>query len=109
MALVGPSGSGKTYTALKIATNLVPSGKVALIDTERGSASKYAKLFKFDVLELRNYHPEAYIKAIKAAADNGYDVLIIDSLSHAWNGDGGVLSIVDKKGGRFDAWKDVTP
>lgn len=109
MALVGPSGSGKTYTALNIATNLVPNGKVALIDTERGSASKYAKLFKFDVLELRNYHPDTYVKAVKAAVDYGYNVLVIDSLTHAWNADGGILSIVDKKGGGFDKWKDVNP
>lgn len=109
MALYGPSGSGKTYTALNIACNILPDARVAVIDTERGSARKYANLFKFDVLELRHYHPDKYVQAIQAAVQYGYDVLIIDSLSHAWMGAGGVLSIVDQKGGRFDAWKDATP
>lgn len=113
LALSGPSGSGKTYSALSIAQ---PFGKIAVIDTEHGSASKYAGLFpEFDVLELSNYHPQNYINALSAAAAAGYDVLIIDSLSHAWNGAGGVLEIVDKAASRSDskntfaAWRDATP
>jgi len=112
MALIGPSGSGKTWTALSIASEL---GKVALIDTERGSASKYAGDFKFDVLELSDYSPLKYIEAIKAAAQFGYDVVVIDSLSHAWNAPGGVLDMVDKAAKKsqsnnsFAAWRDVTP
>lgn len=115
MALMGPSGSGKTYTALGIATALAP-GRVAVIDTEHGSASKYGDVFSFDVLELTDYHPKQYIEAIRAAAEAGsYDVLVIDSLSHAWNGVGGVLEIVDKAAARSDskntfaAWRDATP
>jgi hypothetical protein len=112
MAITGPSGSGKTYTALSVAT---PLGNIAVIDTERGSASKYADLFDFDVLELTEYHPRHYIEAIKAACAGGYDVLIIDSLSHAWSGQGGVLELVDRAAKRsqsqnsFAAWRDVTP
>lgn len=112
MALIGPSGSGKTWTALSIASEL---GKVALIDTERGSASKYAGDFQFDVMELTDYSPLRYIEAIKAAAAFGYDVVVIDSLSHAWNAPGGVLDMVDKAAKRsqsnnsFAAWRDVTP
>jgi hypothetical protein len=112
MALIGPSGSGKTYTALTLA---VAFGKVAVIDTERGSASKYADKFTFDVLELANYDPREYVKAIGEAARAGYDVLVIDSLSHAWNASGGVLELVDKAVARsqsknsFTAWRDVTP
>jgi type II secretory pathway predicted ATPase ExeA len=64
LALAGPSGSGKTYTALAIATSL-NAGSVALVDTESGSASKYADLFDFDVAEMTNFHPQNYIKSIQ--------------------------------------------
>jgi energy-coupling factor transporter ATP-binding protein EcfA2 len=116
VALIGPSGSGKTYTALQLATDLAgENGRVALIDTERGSASKYADEFDFDVCELDGFDPRAYVKAIKAAEDAGYTVLVIDSLSHAWAGTGGALELVDKVKARsqnsnsFTAWRDVTP
>ncbi len=113
LALIGPSGSGKTYTALTLASGL--GEKVALIDTERGSASKYANLFGFDVQELDSFHPDQYIRAIAEAAEAGYDVLVIDSLSHAWSGKGGALEMVDqfakqdKSGNSFSAWRNVTP
>jgi hypothetical protein len=113
MALVGPSGGGKTFSALAIAQGL--GGRVALIDTEHGSASKYADLFDFDTLGLAVFHPGNYIEAIKAAEKEGYRVLVIDSLSHAWAGQGGVLEQVDAAAKRsqsknsFTAWRDVTP
>lgn len=114
MALAGPSGSGKTFTALAIGTKL--GDKVALLDTEHGSASKYADIFAFDAAEMKApFHPDRYIKTIQAAGEAGYDVLIIDSLSHAWSGSGGLLEEVDKVAARmnsrnsFAAWKDVTP
>ncbi len=116
MAIMGPSGSGKTYTALSVAGALASAtGRVAVIDTEHGSASKYGDRFSFDVLELNDYHPQQYIDAIQAAGSGDYDVLVIDSLSHAWNGSGGVLEIVDKAARRsesknsFAAWRDATP
>lgn len=112
LALVGPSGSGKTYSALAIGSAL--GSKVALIDTERGSASKYAgDPFDFDTLALPTFEPLTYVEAIDAAAAAGYDVLIIDSLSHAWSGKGGALEQVDNRGngsgGKFAAWREVTP
>lgn len=108
VALIGPAGSGKTFTALTIAKHL--GGKIAVIDTERGSASKYAgDVADFDVCEPRAFAPRAYIEALHGAASAGYDVVVIDSLSHAWEGDGGILDQVDKKGGRFEAWKDMSP
>lgn len=112
LALFGVSGSGKTMSALAIAQAF---GKVAVIDTEHGSASKYASLFSFDVLELTNYHPQQYIEAIKAAGEAGYDALVIDSLTHAWSGVGGVLEIVDRLAAKSDsrnsyaAWRGATP
>lgn len=113
MGLIAPAGAGKTYTALSIGTNL--GNRVAVIDTERGSASKYAGKFNFDVLELDTYSPQNYIDAIHLAEAEGYDVLIIDSLSHAWIGKGGALEMVDKAATRsqsrntYFAWRDVTP
>lgn len=112
-ALIGSSGSGKTYSALAIGKHL--GQRIAVIDTERGSASKYAGLFEFDTLELDTFAPMTYVEAIKAAEAAGYDVLIIDSLSHAWMGKEGALEQVDKAAKRsqsnnsYTAWRDVTP
>lgn len=121
VALIGPSGSGKTYTGLLIAHAL--GKRVAVIDTEHGSASKYVGeqpqhsdlRFDFDVLELDTFSPDTYVDAIEAAAKAGYEVLLIDSLSHAWMGKDGALEQVDKgakksqSGNSFTAWRDVTP
>lgn len=115
LALIGLAGSGKTYSALSIAQHLVPGGKIAVIDTERGSASLYADRFTFDVLDLERHGPEHYVEAIEAAEGAGYDVIVIDSLSHAWAGKDGALEQVDKiakregKSNNFTAWRDVTP
>lgn len=113
LSLIGVAGSGKTYTALNIARHL--GGSVALVDTERGSASKYSDVFEFDVLELETFSPQTYIDAIQAAEEAGYNVLIIDSLSHAWTGKDGALDQVTRatkrsqSGNTFAAWRDVTP
>jgi len=116
MAIDGPSGSGKTYTALVFAFALAEAGRVALIDTEHGSASKYADLFPpFDTLELDKFDPRLYIEGIQAAEAAGYEVIVIDSLSHAWEGEGGILELHDQatkrsqSGNSFTAWKDITP
>ncbi len=122
IALDGPAGSGKSYTALRFAHALAgPSGRVAVIDTEHRSASKYTGEspdgipFTFDVCELEHYAPSTYTNVIREAGKAGYDVLVIDSLSHAWDGVGGALDQVDRKaassrsGNSFAAWRDVTP
>lgn len=114
LAIDGPSGSGKTYTALIAATAMRNGGKIAVIDTERGSASLYSDRFDFDVLELNTYSPALYTEAIHAAEAAGYGVIVIDSLSHAWEGEGGALDLVDEastrnKGNSYVAWRDVTP
>lgn len=116
MAIAGPSGSGKTYTALAVASALANGKPVAMVDTEHGSASKYADLFQFDVLEMHPpYHPDRFIEAINEAAKAGYGVVILDSLTHAWSGTGGLLEVVDQIAARmrsqnsFAAWKDATP
>ena len=117
LALSGTSGSGKTYGALLLAKGI--GGKIAVIDTERGSASLYADMPGmpgFDVLDLdAPFTPERYTEAIKAAEDAGYDILIIDSMSHEWNGKGGCLEEVDNiararyRGNTWSAWNEMTP
>ncbi len=116
LALSGPSGSGKTYSALLIASGIVPMEKVAVVDTENGSANLYANLGTYSVLTLHPpYTPKKYIEAIHAAEQEGFELVIIDSLSHAWNGEGGLLEQKDKatdakyKGNGWAAWREVTP
>lgn len=121
LAVHGPSGSGKTYSGLSIAQHLVEPGKrIAVLDTERGSASKYADRFDFDVVEIvDNYHPDRCIEFLRDAAAAGYGAALIDSGTHFWNGSGGFLNLVDQaakrgqsRGGKYDsfgAWKDVDP
>jgi len=115
MTIDGPAGSGKTYTALRFAHCLANGGKIAFIDTERGSASKYVGEapdgveWQFDVLELTSFSPEKYTEAIEAASKMNYSVLVIDSLSHAWEGVGGALEIKQRVGDSWSAWRHVTP
>jgi len=90
-------------------------GKIAVIDTERGSAAKYSDQFEFDVLELDDFHPETYIAAIREAEKAGYDILIIDSTTHEWNGKNGILELHEAAVQRqrtknsYTAWAEVTP
>lgn len=116
VTFIGPSGSGKTYSSLRMAQALAgDKGRIAFIDSERGSASKYADEFDFDVLELDSYSPEVYAEAIHNAEAAGYSVVVIDSLTHAWSGKDGALEQVDKVKDRshtkdgFAAWRSVTP
>jgi hypothetical protein len=113
LAVCGPSGSGKTYTLLNVATEV--GGPIAVVDTEHGSASKYADIFDFDVLELDSYDPARLIAIIDDVVKKGYRVLCVDSLSHFWIGKDGELDKVDRAARRmhtpnsFAAWKEVTP
>ena len=114
LALSGPAGAGKTWGALQIAAGL--GGKIAVIDTERGSASLYTDLVEFDVLDLAPpFTPERYIAAVKAAEESGFEILVIDSISHEWNGSGGCLEINESlanskfKGNTWAAWNATTP
>lgn len=119
MSIDGPAGSGKTYTALRfahaLAKHLNHGGKIAFIDTEHGSASKYVGdspdgiPFGFDVVELNNFSPDRYTEAINAAGKMKYSVLVVDSLSHAWEGQGGALEMKMKAGEGWNAWRNVTP
>lgn len=101
LALSGPSGSGKTFSALSIAQYL---GKnIALIDTEHESSLRYADRFDFDMCNLDDAHPAKYIEAINAAERAGYEVIIIDSMTHAW------FKELEMAGGNFNNWAKVRP
>src|SRR3954447_1219264 len=114
LGISGPAGSGKSYTSLLIASAL--GGRVGVIDTEHRSAHLYADLIPggFDVLELPPpFSPDNYVAAIHALEMAGASTIIIDSLSHAWAGEGGALDmqgkIADKTGNTWAAWRTVTP
>jgi hypothetical protein len=112
LGIAAPSGAGKTYSALLLAFGL--GGKVGLIDTEHGSGDLYADLGEYDIIGITApYTVAKYREAIKTFEQAGYSTIIIDSLSHAWAGDGGLLDkqgkVADKSGNSYTAWRQVTP
>lgn len=112
VGICGAAGSGKTLSALKIACGL--GTKIALVDTENNSSVLYADRIDFDVLNIEPpFDINKYIAAIHQAESAGYDVLILDSISHAWAGEGGLLDTQGKlaDGGMnsFTAWRKLTP
>lgn len=121
LALGGLAGTGKTFSALSIASAIAKlmrdaghgEGRIAVLDTERGSASLYADRFDFDVSEIDSFSPLTYVSKIKEAERLGYDIIIADSLSHAWAGKDGALDQKDQAaergGNSWTAWRNVTP
>lgn len=116
VALVGPAGSGKSFTGLTLARLLAgPDGKIAAVDTEQGSLSKYADLFDFDVCPLRSFSPDNFLEALRMAERAGYAAFFCDSLSHFWMGKDGALEFVDNAAKRSQSrdgmagWKDFRP
>jgi hypothetical protein len=111
LGLSAVSGGGKTYSAILIAKGLCGDlSKVAIIDTENGSADLYAHLGDYNVLPLTApFTPERYIEAIRACEKEGMEVIIVDSISHEWDGKGGCLEIVEQLGGKYQDWAKVTP
>lgn len=117
LALVGPAGSGKTHSSLLVAGGI--GGRIALVDSENASASKEAgkkDIPDFDTMTLSApFTPMKYVEAIKAAEAEGYDIIILDSLTHAWAGSGGLLERVDAVAkastskNSYTAWREVTP
>ncbi len=99
IGLSSPTGGGKTYTALEFGRGLAgPEGRVVLIDTENGRGSHYADQFDYDICELKSpFRPLAYLAKIQEADRAGYDVVIVDSMSHEWAGVGGVLDYHDEE------------
>ncbi|WP_244266646.1 AAA family ATPase [Winogradskyella sediminis] len=111
LGLSGASGFGKSYSALLLAFGITNDwSKIAVIDTENGSASLYSHLGNYNVLSLLEpFSPERYIEAIKTCENASIEVIIIDSISHEWSGKGGCLQIHEQLGGRFQDWAKLTP
>lgn len=116
IAFDGPTGSGKTFTMLAWARQLAgPNGRIAVVDTERRSASLYSDRFQFDTLEwVPPYDPRKLAEVLRAAEAEGYDVIAVDSLTHFWKGEGGTLDIVEAAGRRmggnsYAGWQTGTP
>ncbi len=105
------SGGGKTYSALVIAKGIAGAWeKVAIIDSENSSADLYAHLGDYNVLPITApFTPEKYVEAIKACEAAGMEVIIVDSITHEWDGKGGCLEIVESLGGKYQDWAKVTP
>jgi len=115
--LSGPSGSGKTYSALLMAKGLIGTwDKIAVIDTENGSASLYDHLGPFQVIDLQApFTPERYIEAVDICLKAGMECIILDSSSHEWSGAGGCIEINEGlasakyRGNTWSAWSETTP
>ena len=117
LGLAGVSGSGKTYSALLVASGITSWENIALIDTENGSGDLYAQLGPYSICQVQSpYTVDKYLDAIKEAEKAGFEVIIIDSLSHAWAGEGGLLEQHDNatssakhRGNSYTAWREITP
>ncbi len=119
MSISSPTGFGKTTSALLIAFGITNDwSKIAIIDTENESASLYAKhslsdgmfIGEFQTIPLKPpYSAQRYIDAIKICEGAGIEVIIIDSVTHVWQGQGGVLEYQNKLGGRYQDWMKATP
>lgn len=118
VALMAPSGGGKTYSSLRLAKGMAQEieketgkkAKILLANTEQKRGYYYANEFDYDIVDIDAPHePEKYVDLINFAVSEGYDILIIDSSSHEWEGKGGCLEIHQKAGGQYQHWKSVTP
>lgn len=120
LGLSGPSGSGKTVGALMVAYGIAGDWeKICLIDSENRSGDLYANFTvpgtNFTIGEFQKididapYTPERYIEAMHAAEAAGMEVMVVDSISHEWDGKGGCLEIHERLGGQFKHWAEVTP
>lgn len=117
-ALISPSGGGKTYGSLRLATGMAneikketgKDAKILFANTEQKRGYYYANEFDYDIVDIEApYSPEKYVDLINFAVEDGYDILIIDSASHEWEGKGGCLDLQQQAGGTYQAWSKVTP
>ena len=118
IALMAPSGGGKTYGGLRLATGMAEElkkqtgkeARILLANTEGHRGYYYANEFKYDIVDIQPPHnPEKYVELIEFAVEQGYDILIIDSSSHEWEGKGGCLELHQQAGGTYQSWSRVTP
>ena len=118
VGLIGPSGGGKTYSALRLATGMAneiqnetgKEARILMLNTEQSRGQYYANEFDYDIIDMEPPHnPERYVEAIDFAVDNGYKILIIDSSSHEWEGEGGCLDLQRQAGSTYQAWAKISP
>lgn len=118
LALMAPSGGGKTYGSLRLASGMADeikketgkNAKILLANTEQKRGYYYANEFDYDIVDIEPPHnPEKYVELIDFAVSEGYDILIIDSSSHEWEGKGGCLELQQQAGGTYQAWSKITP
>lgn len=118
LALMAPSGGGKTYGSLRLANGMADEikketgkdAKILLANTEQKRGYYYANEFDYDIVDIEPPHnPEKYVELIDFAVSEGYDILIIDSSSHEWEGKGGCLELQQQAGGTYQAWGKITP
>lgn len=118
LALMAPSGGGKTYGSLRLASGMADEikketgkdAKILLANTEQKRGYYYANEFDYDIVDVEPPHnPEKYVELIDFAVSEGYDILIIDSSSHEWEGKGGCLELQQQAGGTYQAWSKITP
>ena len=118
LALMAPSGGGKTYGSLRLASGMAEEikketgkdAKILLANTEQKRGYYYANEFDYDIVDIEPPHnPEKYVELIDFAVSEGYDILIIDSSSHEWEGKGGCLELHQQAGGTYQAWSKITP
>lgn len=135
LGLAAPSGGGKTLGALLVAYGLMKEkypdkkdvelwDKIAIVDTENGSGELYVgmevagesniKIGEYNAITLHApFEAEKYISAIQLCEDNGIEVCILDSTSHLWSGEGGLLeqqgNVAKRVGNSYTAWREITP
>lgn len=118
VALMSPSGGGKTYGGLRLATGIAnyikettgKDAKILMANTEAKRGYYYANEFDYDIVDIVPPHnPEKYVELIEFAVQEGYDILLIDSASHEWEGKGGCLDLQREAGGTYQSWARVTP
>lgn len=118
IAIIAPSGGGKTYGGLRLATGMAAEikketgkdAKILMGNTESKRGLYYANEFDYDIVDLDPpYNPEKFVELIEFAVQEGYDILIIDSSSHEWDGKGGCLELQQQAGGTYQSWSKVTP
>ncbi|MCR5421992.1 MAG: ATP-binding protein, partial [Lachnospiraceae bacterium] len=118
VALMAPSGGGKTYGALRLSKGMAEeiqketgkAPKILMANTEAKRGYYYANEFNYDIVDITPPHePEKYVELIDFAVKSGYDILIIDSSSHEWEGKGGCLELHQRAGGQYQHWSKITP
>lgn len=118
VALMAPSGGGKTYSSLRLATGMAKEiekntgkkARILLANTEQKRGYYYANEFDYDIVDLNApYNPEKFVELINWATEQKYDILILDSTSHEWEGKGGCLELQQAAGGTYQCWGKITP